>query len=54
MSELVARSSAAYPLFPSGSATVVCLFCLVGLAVSAAIAPLIPAGELSWVLAHIE
>jgi hypothetical protein len=54
MSELVARSSAAYPLLPSTSVTIVCLFGLLGLAVSAAIAPLVSAGDLSWVLSHME
>jgi hypothetical protein len=54
MSELVARSSAAYPLLPPSSVTVVCLFCLLGLAVTVAVAPLYPVGELGWALSHIE
>jgi hypothetical protein len=54
MSELVARSNAAYPLLPSRSVTIVCLFCLLGLAITVAIAPVIPAGDLGWALSHIE
>ncbi len=56
MSELAApaRFSATSPRFPSTSVTVVCLFCLLGLVVTAAIIPLIPPEQLSWVLAHIE
>jgi hypothetical protein len=54
MSELVARSAATSSPFPSTSVTVVCLFCLLGLVVTAAIIPMIPPEQLSWVLSHIE
>jgi len=54
MSELAAHSSATSPRFPSTAVTVVCLFCLLGLVVSAAIIPMIPPEHLNWVLAHIE
>jgi hypothetical protein len=54
MSELVARSNAAYPLLPSKSVAIVSLFCLLGLAITVAIAPLFPAGDLGWALSHIE
>jgi hypothetical protein len=54
MSEPAAHSSASNPKFPSTSATVVCLFCLLGLAVTAAFVPMIPPSDLNWVLSHIE
>jgi hypothetical protein len=50
MSHLAARSSKTYPLFPSSSFTVVCLFCLLGLVITAAIVPMIPPEDISWVL----
>ncbi len=53
MSELTARPTAAYP-FPSTTVTVVCLFCLIGLIISAAVVRLIPAEDFGWVLSHIE
>ena len=51
MSHLAARSSKTYPLFPSSSFTVVCLFCLLGLVITAAI---VPTEDISWVFSHIE
>jgi hypothetical protein len=32
----------------------ICLFCLLGLLLSAAILPLVPAEQLSWLMLHIE
>ena len=54
MSHLAARSSKTYPLFPSSSFTVVGLFCLLGLVITAAMVPMIPPEDISWVLSHIE
>ena len=41
MSDLVARSHPAYSLFISTHFKVVCLFCLLGLALAAALIPMI-------------
>jgi hypothetical protein len=54
MSELVARSTKIDPLFPPTPLTVVCLFCLLGLVITAAIVSMIPPEDISWVLSHIE
>jgi hypothetical protein len=54
MSDLVVRSNATYPLFLSTSFRVVCLVCLLGLAVSAVVLPTVAPEEISWVLSHIE
>ncbi len=54
MSDLVVRSNAAYSLFVSTSFKVVCFLCLLGLAVSAAVLPMVAPEQLSWVLSHIE
>jgi hypothetical protein len=54
MSDLAVRSRKTYLLLPSASLTVVCLFCLLGLVIAAAIVPMIPPDDISWVLSHIE
>ena len=54
MSDLVARSRKIYFPAPSTSITVVFLFCLLGLVITAAIVPMIPPEDISWVLSHIE
>ena len=54
MSDLAARSRKIYLPVPSTSITVVCLFCLLGLVITAAIVPMIPLEDISWVLSHIE
>ena len=52
MSDLAARF--AYAPLLSTSLKVVCLFCVLGLALSAVIIPMIAPDYLIWVLAHIE
>jgi hypothetical protein len=54
MSDLVARSRKIYFPTLSTSITVVFLFCLLGLAIAAAIVPMIPPKDINWVLSHIE
>jgi hypothetical protein len=54
MPDLAARSRKINLPVPSISITVVCLFCLLGLAITAAIVPLIPLEDISWVLSHNE
>jgi hypothetical protein len=54
MSDLVARSHSTYSLLLSPQFKVVCLFCLLGLALAAVIIPMIAPENLSWVLSHIE
>jgi hypothetical protein len=54
MSVLVARYRKIYFPVPSTSLTVVCLFCLLGLAITAAIVPMFPLEDISWALSHIE
>jgi uncharacterized membrane protein len=54
MSDLAARSRKIHLPVPSTSITVVCLFCLLGLVITAAIVPMIPLEDISWVLSHIE
>jgi hypothetical protein len=53
MSALTALYSAwSYPL--PAAARVAYLFCLLGLALTAAFAPVVPSLDLGWVLANIE
>jgi hypothetical protein len=52
MSDLAARFVYS-PLVPT-ALKVVCLFCVLGLALSVAIIPMIAPEDLAWVLAHIE
>jgi hypothetical protein len=52
MSDLAARF--VYSPLVSTSLKVVCLFCVLGLALSAVIVPLIAPEHLTWVLSHIE
>ena len=52
MSDLAARFVYA-PLLSTGL-KVVCLFCVIGLVLSAVVIPLIAPEYLTWVLAHIE
>jgi len=52
MSDLAARFFYS-PLLPSAF-KVVCLFCVLGLALSVVIVPMIAPEHLAWVLAHIE
>ena len=54
MADLVARSRPAYSLPLSTNFKVVCLFCLLGLALSAAVAPMIAPETLNWTLSHIQ
>ena len=54
MSDLAARSRKIHLPVPSTSITVVCLFCLLGLVITAAIVPMVPLEDISWVLSHIE
>ncbi len=54
MSDLVARSHLAYSLLISTHVKVVFLFCLLGLALAAAIIPMLAPEDLNWVLSHIE
>ena len=55
MSDSVARSHhPAYSLLISTHFTVVCLFCLLGLALAAALIPMIAPETLNWTLSHIE
>jgi hypothetical protein len=54
MSDLVARSHHTYLLRASTHFKVVCLFCLLGVALAAAIVPMIAPENLNWVLSHIE
>jgi hypothetical protein len=53
MSDLAARFFVYSPLVSTGL-KVVCLFCVLGLALSAVIVPLIAPEHLTWVLSHIE
>jgi hypothetical protein len=52
MSDLAARFI--YSPLLSTPFKVVCLFCLLGLALSAVIIPMIAPEQLTWVLSHIE
>jgi hypothetical protein len=54
MSDLVACSRPAYSLLFSTHFKVVCLFCLLGLALAAALIPMLALEDLNWVLSHIE
>jgi hypothetical protein len=54
MSDLVVRASAAYWPSLSTACKVVCLFSLLGLALTAAMLPMIAPEELTWVLSRIE
>ena len=54
MSDLVARSHPAYSLLISTHFKVVFLFCLLGLALAAALIPMLAPEDLNWVLSHIE
>ena len=54
MSDFVVRTRAVYRLVPSTSFKVVCLFSLLGLAVSAVLLALIAPDRLAWILSHIE
>ena len=48
------RPSTSHPQILPTSVTVVSLFCLLGLAITAALLPLFAPEEISWVLSHIE
>jgi hypothetical protein len=52
MSDLAVRF--VYSPLVSTGLKVVCLFCVLGLALSAVIVPLIAPEHLTWVLSHIE
>jgi hypothetical protein len=52
MSDLAARF--AYSPLLSTAFKVVCLFCVLGLALSVAIVPMIAPEHLAWALSHIE
>ena len=52
MTDLAARF--VYTPLVSTNLKVVCLFCVLGLALSAVIVPLIAPEHLTWVLSHIE
>ena len=54
MSDLVARLHPAYSLLVSTHFKVVFLFCLFGLALAAALIPILAPEDLNWVLSHIE
>jgi hypothetical protein len=54
MSDLVARSHPAHLLLISTHLKVVCLFCLLGLALTVAIIPMIAPESTNWVLSHLE
>jgi hypothetical protein len=54
MTDLVARSRPAFSLLISNHFKVVCLFCLLGLALAAAFVSMIAPEDLTWVLSHIE
>jgi hypothetical protein len=54
MSDLVARPHPAYSLLISSHFKVVCLFCLLGLALAAALIPMLAPEDLTWVLSHVE
>jgi hypothetical protein len=54
MSDLAVRSRKTHLSLPSTSLTIVCLFALLGLVITAAIVPMIPPEDISWVLSHIE
>ena len=54
MSDFVARPHVAYSLLVSIDFKVVCLFCLLGLALAAAIVPMIAPETLNWTFSHIE
>ena len=54
MSDFVARPHAAYALLVSTDFKVVCLFCLLGLALAAALVPMIAPETLNWTFSHIE
>ena len=55
MSDLVARSHhPAYSLLITTHFKFVCWFCLLGLALAAALIPMIAPETLTWVLSHIE
>ena len=53
MADLVARSRPAYSLPLSTNFKVVCLFCLLGLSLAAALVPMIAPETLIWTLSHI-
>ena len=54
MSDLVVRPRKIYFPAPSTSIAVVFLFSLLGLVITAAVVPMIPSADISWVLSHIE
>jgi hypothetical protein len=54
MSDLVARPHPTYSLLISTHFKVVCLFCLLGLALAAALVPMHAPDDLNWVLSHLE
>jgi hypothetical protein len=54
MSDLVARSHPAHSLLVSTHFKVVCLFCLLGLALAAAFVPMVAPETLNWTLSHLE
>jgi hypothetical protein len=59
MSDLAVRpnaapASASYSEILSTPLAVVSLFCLLGLAISAALLPLFASEEISWVISHLE
>ncbi len=54
MSDLAARSSKTISPVPFDLLHGRMLFCLLGLVITAAIVPMIPPQDISWVLSHIE
>ena len=54
MQSSFAAPAAATPLTISLSLAAICLFCLLGVAISVAIIPHLPPDQLAWVLAHAE
>jgi hypothetical protein len=53
-STYTAPTEASPLLIVSASLAAVGLFCLLGLAISVAVIPHVPAEDLGWVLAHLE
>jgi hypothetical protein len=54
MSDFVAHPHVAYSFLVSTDFKVVCLFCLLGLALAAALVPMIAPETLNWTFSHIE
>jgi hypothetical protein len=54
MASTYAASDAGSPVTISPALTAVCLFCLVGLLVSVAVIPHLPAEDFAWIIAHLE